>query len=188
HNLTSAATITVNGGSTANPDGTEFTATITWREFDAFTLLAAAETWRYWKIIIADAANPDGFIQIGYLLMGDATRANFGFEFGWSFQDRFENLEVKSEFGVPDVQELFYQVRLVLPYQDIPGTDLDVLRASFKKLKRNLTPLLLIPDASDNEGYFGRFVNHLERSFQSDFYQDTSLEFEEESRGKKIAA
>ncbi|MGH9341985.1 MAG: hypothetical protein ACRD1R_20965, partial [Acidobacteriota bacterium] len=46
HNLTSAATITVNGGSAANPGGTEFQTTISYREFDAFKLLAAAQTWR----------------------------------------------------------------------------------------------------------------------------------------------
>jgi len=48
---------------------------------------AAGETWRYWRIDVTDAANPDGHFQAGRLVLDDAwqpTRnANYGLSIGW---------------------------------------------------------------------------------------------------------
>jgi hypothetical protein len=182
HNLTSSAGITVFGGSTPNPNGSQFTTTMTWREHDAFKVLS--QSWRYWKIIFSDAANPDTFVQIGYVMMGSMTTLGFNFAYGWQFTDEHVNLELESEFGVQHVAEMFHRIVLDLSFQNITSANAAIIRQLQRDLKRNQIPIFLMPDAALNEGYFGRIVSHLTRTI--DFYQTMQVRFLEESRGKKI--
>jgi hypothetical protein len=182
HNLTSAATITLNGGSSANPDGSQYTTTIAWRQFDSFKTLS--QTWRYWKLIFADSANPDTFISIGYVMLGSMTTLGFNFAYGWQFTDEHVNLELESEFGVQHVAEMFHRIVLDLTFQNITSGNAAIIRQLQRDLKRNQIPIFLMPDAAVNEGYFGRIVSHLTRTI--DFYQTMQVRFLEESRGKKI--
>lgn len=186
HNLTSAATITVNGGSSANPDGSQYTTTITWRQYDAFKYLASVQTWRYWKLIFANSTNPDGYVQLGYVMLGNATEFTFNFQYGWQFEDRYENQDLMSEFGVPFVAELYYQKRFALRFGPLSAANMDILRTLYTGAKRNLNPTFWIPDSAVNDGYLVRFENQLARLM--DFYHSADLEMIEESRGKKIAA
>lgn len=186
HNLTNAATITVNGGSSANPDGSQFTTTVTWRERDAFKLLSSPQTWRYWKIIIADSANPDTFIELGFAMLGDSTTLGFNFRYGGQLIDEQINLEVETEFGSPQVVELYDRIRLVLPFTNLPAADATTLRTLYRTLKRNLIPLFLIPDSAVNDGYFGRWVSHFER--QDEFLRSVTMEFLQDGEGDRIAS
>ena len=186
HNLTSAATITVNAGASANPDGSTYTTTVTWRARDAFKLLSSPQTYRYWKIIIADSANTDTFIELGFAMLGDSTTLGFNYRYGGTFIDEQNNLEVETEFGSPHVVELHDRVRLSLPFNNIQASEAVTLRTLYRTLKRNLVPLFLIPDAAVNDGYFGRWVSQYER--QDDFYRSVTVEFLQDGKGDRIAA
>lgn len=76
HNLTSAVTISVDADSAATFDSgiagaPEFSENMTWYTEKIIHYLTAAQTYRHWKINITDAANPDGYIEIGELLVGE---------------------------------------------------------------------------------------------------------------------
>lgn len=186
HNLTNAATITVNAGASSNPDGSTFTTTITWRERDCFKLLSSPQTYRYWKIIIADSANPDTFIELGFAMLGDSTELGFNFRYGGQFIDEQHNLEVETEFGSPHVVELHDRVRILLPFNNVPAADAVTLRTLYRTLKRNLIPLFLIPDSAVNDGYFGRWVSQFER--EDEFLRSVTMEFLQDGRGDRIGA
>jgi hypothetical protein len=184
HNLSVSATITVTAGTTSACSDYTADPAIAYRECDAFTLLAASRSYRYWKVAIADPTNADGFIEIGYIVIGVATRSAFNYAYGWTRTDEYENLETESEFGSPQVYELFNRKRFSLPFKNRAAADVATLAALYKTLKRNLTPLLLIPDVAVNDAYFGRLVNNPEISTPSHYsYQDTDLEFLEDSHG-----
>lgn len=186
HNLSSAATITVNGGSSASPNGSQFTTTITWRERTAFKLLSSAQTWRYWSVTIADPANVDTFIELGFAMLGAATVSSFNYRYSGQFIDEQVNLEVETEFGSPHVVELHDRVRLVLPFTNIQAAEAATLRTLYRTLKRNLVPLFLIPDSAINDGYFGRWMSHFER--QDEFLRSVTMEFLQDGKGDRIAA
>ena len=186
HNLTSSATITINGGSSANPGGGEYTTTIAWREFDAFKLLAAAQTWRYWKFIFADTTNSDGYIRIGCLLLGDSTELTFHWQYGSSFRDSFVNTAKRSGGGVPYYEAIYGLRSQVFHFGPLTVSEMAVLRTLYRSLQGSANPLFVIPESQTNDGYFGRFVNDLDRKL--DYQESCDLEFEEDGRGRDITA
>lgn len=187
HNLTSAATVTVNGGSTANPDGSQYTTTITWREFDMFKLLsAAAQTYRYWKVIFVDTANADGYIKVGKIMLGNATTLGFHWRYGSRFFDQYVNLNLKSAGGVPHVEQKYGIVRQQFDFGPLTTANMATIRTLYRALKGNAKPLFIIPESDGADGYFGRFINELDRNLN--FREYASLVFEEDGRGRSIAA
>lgn len=185
HNLTSTALVTVRGGSVAVPDGSQFITTIPWRQRDMFKLIDPAQSWQFWSIVISDPANLSGFLEIGYLLGGNAVTLDFGFNYGWQVADIFENIG-SSNYGVPNLQDGFEQVRVEMIWENMTATQSDVLRAFFRSVKGNLVPFFLIPDSDKAEGYFGRFTGAIEISRGQ--RHSSSTTFLEDSQGLSIPA
>jgi hypothetical protein len=185
HNLTSGATVTVNGGSSANPNGGQYTTTISWREFDAFKLITT-QTWRYWKLIFADTGNTDAFIQVGYVLIGNASDLTFGFNYGWSLEDECSSLELESEYGTAHVASLYYRVLVRLDFDSLTLTEMTVLRNLYLALGRNMRPFFFIPDKVVGDGYFVRWASYFSQVVS--LRRSVSVELKEESRGKKMVA
>ncbi len=69
HNLSSGATIKVQGNATDAWGGPTVDETIVWRA-GAMMHFFAGSALRFWRFHFADAANPDGYIQIGRLSLG----------------------------------------------------------------------------------------------------------------------
>lgn len=97
HNLGSAATWRIRaaatqGDLTAAPgyDSTAITAWPTagledWGTVNSVLWLAAApQSFRWWRIDLADAANPAGFLEAGRLYIADAWQPSRNLEYGWS--------------------------------------------------------------------------------------------------------
>ena len=185
HNLTPSAVVTFNGGSTPNPDGGQFTTTLTWRKFDLFKSLAAAEMYKYWKLIVQDPTNTDGYLEFGGLLGGSATTFGFNFSYGFTVEDLFENLG-EYRFGVPNFQRGFDQVQIGMFWEEMTAAESNTLRAVFRSLAGNLKPLFLIPDPEIYEGYFGRFTSSLRVTRHRRHSARTT--FTEDSRGLSMAA
>ncbi len=184
HNLTNAATITLNGGTSPDPDGSEFTTTITWREFTAFKNLVATQTFKHWAILIEDGTNEDGFIQVGYVLLGLKTSFDFGFTAGWRFTDEIVNVELETEFGAPDISALFRRVKLRLQFKELSETQGNTVRTLYTDLTKNFVPFFLIPDLAVADGFFGRFTSRFERTIGLTRRVSVPLEFTEDSLGK----
>ena len=185
HNLTSAATITVNGGSTANPNGSQYTTTITYREFDAFKLLTATQTWRYWKFIFADTGNADGYIRVGNLLLGDSTTLTFHWRNDGTFTDEFVNILTRSPGGSVYAENVYGVVSQRFQFGPLSTANMATLRALYRGLKGSALPIFVIPEALIYDGYFGRFVNAFTRRLSSSEY--TEVEFVEDGRGRSVA-
>ena len=190
HNITASGTITVNGGSSANPDGSQYTTTVTRSEFDAFKLLSTAETWRYWKFIFADTTNPDGYIKVGKLLLGDSTTLAFHWQYGSKFTDRFVNIFKRSGGGVPYYEPVYGLVSQVFSFGPLTVAEMVTLRTLYRDLQGSANPLFIIPESgasgSSGGGYFGRFANEMVRTLNYQEYCD--LEFESDGRGRDITA
>ncbi len=193
HNLTATATIAVAAGTSAAVSN--YSTTILYRQYDAFTYLASGQSYRYWRIRITDTASTDNFIEAGYVIAANATQLVSAFSYGWDATDEYTNNEVQSEFGVPYIDELFYRQSFSFTFANKPSAEVSVIRALFRGAKRNITPMFFIPDTGANDGYFGRFQNNLMRIFGtpassgqgSNITSFTALQFLEDSRGKNIA-
>jgi len=71
HNFTSAATITLEANATDSWGTPAFTETIPWATLKILRYLAATPSYRYFRLSITDSSNPDGYIEIGELFLGE---------------------------------------------------------------------------------------------------------------------
>jgi len=69
HNLTSSATITIEANATNVWTSPTYTNTITYSS-DIIYEVFSTQTYRYWRIVISDATNPDGLIKFGGCFLG----------------------------------------------------------------------------------------------------------------------
>ena len=69
HNLTSSATITIEGNATDSWTTPSYSNSITYSA-DIIQELFATQTYRYWRVVISDATNTDTFIKFGNIFLG----------------------------------------------------------------------------------------------------------------------
>lgn len=55
-----------------------------WGRMPLLHLPPAAQAWRWWRIDVADAANPDGYFQAGRLYLARAWQPAQNIDYGWS--------------------------------------------------------------------------------------------------------
>jgi hypothetical protein len=82
HNLTSAASITLQGSAGAG-FGSPTTYVIPWQSGKLLYFLSAPfPLFQYWRLVMSDAANPDGYLRISEVFLGGYTRLDRTFDLG----------------------------------------------------------------------------------------------------------
>ena len=184
HNLTSGATITLKAGTTVAVS--DFSVAVTRREFDAY-LEIAQQTYRYWQIAFADASNPDGYIQVGYIQLGVLLSFAKGYVAETPFDDEMVNVRQQTQAGVPAIRHLYRRVSRVFSFRNMEISQRNEIRTVYTSLQGDATPIFVIPDETIYEGYFGRFINETLRSVPGFLWGIEQLYFREESRGFSMA-
>ncbi len=95
HNLTSTATITLIG-----VDPVLFSEPVTWADDKILHYLSVATTKRYWQLQITDAANPDGYIDIGELFLGPYMELSRNYTYGFQKGIALLSGSNKTPYGV----------------------------------------------------------------------------------------
>jgi hypothetical protein len=190
HNLTSAATITLKAGTTSGV--TNFTQVITWAAETTFKKLAGTETYRYWKLELADAANPDAYIEIGYLVLAVCTAFTFGPLYGTLQIDEEDvNNETLTEFGAQDARHIYSKAEIRFDLRRVTSDD-DTIRALLRTMKGSATPALLVIEDDVLVAYFGRFYkSQLRKIFRTEGFTgfiDRSMIFRADGFGRTIDA
>ena len=133
HNISSAATITVQGA-----DDSAFTTnlvgdSLTHADNNIFKFLAAARTKRYVRIVVTDPTNPDGYIQIGCFVVGKYLAPNRCF--GPYSEGEVDETEIEySPSNNPFVtQERPALVNYELPFSGLNSTAVAGIRAMLKE-------------------------------------------------------
>jgi hypothetical protein len=70
HNISAGATIRLQGNDSDAWGAPAFDEAVTWNAENLVHVLASAVSLRWWRIIITDAANPDGYISAGCRFLG----------------------------------------------------------------------------------------------------------------------
>jgi hypothetical protein len=69
HNITQAATITISGDPAQNWTSPAFSMTVPYDPDIMLAYFSSPQTYRYWRLSIADPTNADGYISIGRLYL-----------------------------------------------------------------------------------------------------------------------
>lgn len=183
-NLTSAATLLLEAGTTGAVSN--FSVTLAYvRDYDWVRWIN--QSYRYWRFTLTDAANGDNYLEVGYPVLGNATILASAQSYGWHQIDEFANLSPRSEFGVRNTAEMWSAMRFRFDLTGKAESEINTFRTIYRGAKMDVTPLLFVPDTSTptHDGFFGVFTRPLDRV--KNFRDSVSMEFVEESRGKKIA-
>lgn len=70
HNLGSAATLSIQASTAATFTPVALSANMTWRD-GPIVVYFTAGTYRYWRINISDTSNPDGYYEIGRIMLSE---------------------------------------------------------------------------------------------------------------------
>lgn len=189
HSLTSAATITLRGGSSPDPDGMEFETTIAYYRRTAWKGFAA-QSWQYWSVIVDDPTNPAMAIEIGMLAMGTAISLSRNFDWGAEVSRETLNQVLESEYGVLTVgQNLFQRTRFKASWKATSTTERVELDTFLAGLERERKGMLFIPYPDESEAFYGRFMADYSL-VRPDFgvTEVPDLEFVEDSVGRSIFA
>jgi len=173
-----------------DPDGSEFTQTITWATRTAWKILSPAPSaYRYWTVLISDEANPDGYLSIGYLVFGAKTALTFTFAVDWGRARLTYTRAIENELGVPMVGNVLSKPpKLTLSSNALIETtdDIGELETLLLSLGKQNVPLLIIPDTAGTEAYFARLVVDWNAMRRAKWSEIPELEFVEDSHGVAI--
>ncbi len=186
HNISSSGTVTVTAGSSAAPNGSQYSLVLTYRQFDEFSLLAVNQTWRYWRFTFADTTNVDGFIRVGYVIIGNATTPGFHWQYDSEFTDHYVNTKRRSAGGVVFAQAIYGHAVIKFNFGPLSVANMAILRAVYRAQRAEATPLFIIPESNLYDGYFGRFINDMIRRLN--IYEWATLWFEEDDRGRSLTS
>lgn len=187
HNFSVNATITLNGGSSAAPNGSQFqtvispTARTAWRAF-------TSQSWRYWLLTIDDPLNSDGYLECGLMMLG--VKTTLARTQNWEFQLGRETINqvLETEYGVIDAgPNITQRMRFTASWKTTTLAERQDLEAFLSGLQRQRRGLFFSPDPDFGEGFYGRFMSDytLVRETPNVLSVD-DLEFLEDSPGRAL--
>ena len=72
HNLTSGATIKIQGNATDSWGSPSVDITLTWREDTIMEFITVGAAYAFWRLSIVDAANTDLYLEVGTVYLGNS--------------------------------------------------------------------------------------------------------------------
>jgi hypothetical protein len=138
HNFTDAATLSIEGDSapTFDTDGgsAEFSEALTWTDEKIVHFLSAAQTYRYWRLNVTDAANPDAFIEIGELFLGSYLELSRNYVNG--FQENIDSIRNanRTNYGIERDRFFNFQRTWNIDWHVITSADAANLKTMFASL------------------------------------------------------
>jgi len=83
HNFQSGATIKIQANSTDAWDAPAFEETLTWSSFKLVKYFSSVKTYQWWRLLVADVGNPDGYLRGGRPFLGGFFEPSRNFHKDW---------------------------------------------------------------------------------------------------------
>jgi hypothetical protein len=186
NNFSASATVQIDAGTTTSV--LDFSTTMTWRQFTSFKLLSPSQSYRYWRIRINDPSNADGFLEVGYLLLGlvETTPRGIAYEPGLLI-DHISDVNVETTDGGAIFADFIVDMkRISVTFTAMTDTEGDTLMSFTSALKEETNPVFVIPRHDRYDGWYMRLVST--PGDRKQLYRSVSLVFLEEPGGKWMAA
>ena len=174
HNLTSGATVTLQGNASdswGTPTYSQALTIVTDSLSDVIPKICffLDQTFRYFRLRLQDASNPDTYIEIGRLWMGAYVTPTYNFDQGYTVEivkpDQIDRPDVGGQYGrqLPSYEVVSFGWSA--SGNPLPEADRLTMEAIYRKLGLT-SPILFVYDALNNPsksaiyGYFdnGRLV------------------------------
>jgi hypothetical protein len=183
HNISEDAAIGVAAGTTSACS--DFSQSMTWRELLAFLYLSTPLVYQFWKITIDDPTNADGYIKVGYVMIGRLTIPDFIFRQGWTSSPVMSNQQANSQYAVSYAAAKSRYQLIALPFGPLRSDDIATLETLHSTAQGSALPILFIPDTVGSDAYFGRIQNMLSTKTHTAQYQYTTINLREDGYGRQ---
>lgn len=166
HNLTSGATIKIQGNATDSWGSPSVDVTLTWRDcetiFEGFT----GGSYRYWRFYVDDTGNADGYIEVGTLYIGEVFNMpgmSPTIEFVWNNNSYVEYSTSNQAFGDTRETWMGYNVEFPNPTNAQRKNIITMLNTV-----QNVTPIFvtIFDDDQDFEDPFFATITNQNVSFK----------------------
>lgn len=173
HNFTNAATVRIQGHASDAWGAPTINETITWRDYIMDKNFTGG-SYQWWRLHIADSANPDGFVEFGYIFIGINLTIDDIVEREWA-EEKLENSiinetrtgQVYSDEGI--IRRLF-----TFNFPHLEAAEKTNFETLFDTVGKH-TPLILFINEDDITNFppiFGRFsedfdYNHIIRDLHN---------------------
>jgi hypothetical protein len=77
HNFTSGATLTLQANASDSWGAPAYSTAVT--RYSGFVIAAINQTYRWWRLVVADAGNGDGYLKAGYAYLGGYFAPTYGY-------------------------------------------------------------------------------------------------------------
>lgn len=181
HNLSSGATITIEGNATDSWATPTYTATMTWVVANCFKIIN--QEFRWWRVTIADAGNTDGYIQIGQWLVGTHTVLTHNWHYGSSTSISYNNIRLMTAYKQEWVYALNSGTSYYLNFEYVTAADRAEYDTLFILTQGGFYPFLLIPDIDVAACYWGKIQDVYQYGMQGFGVYSTSILFTELPNG-----
>jgi hypothetical protein len=182
HNLTAAATVRWKGGTTAGAsdvyDSTALAVSFSGVSaedrvginFPALTVPTALQTARHWECLISDAANPDGYVQIGRLAIAAGYQPTINMSYGAKLALESAAVSSESDGGATIYQDKPVRRSVAFSLEHISESEAFASAWRIQRLAGKTKQILFVFDPADTT------LLH-ERSFLGTLKELTALEF-----------
>jgi hypothetical protein len=148
--LSESATIKIqaNATDTWTSPAVDETLTINNTYMVASHYFSTDQTYRYWRVVIEDAGNPYGYLELGVVWLGKGLaveNAQNGFKFG--LEDQTKSSE--TDFGHQYSDEYPLRAAVSFSYQFLPYASVQVLENAYR-LNGKRKPVFVTFDESDD--------------------------------------
>jgi hypothetical protein len=193
-NLTSGATVKIQANTADSWGAPAFEETLTVsglglnpRHRNLYHELASAQTFRYWRLLITDTSNPDGFYEIGEWWLGERVTLANTQQHEVEHPQRFQrnNIEQITEGFQKYVKTRAQRRTFQLRWANIQPATVSVFRVLEEFTEGNGTPFVFvqITTATPYESFFVRMEGDLTVKFVEPELFDIDIDFEEEAAG-----
>lgn len=185
HNLRPGSTLTVRAGTVTDPDGTDFSTTLAYRDKLSWKILSPSETWRYWSFQLDDSGNPDNHVRAGYAMLGVSVALPKTVTPEWTLTPTRVIRRVENEFGTAMVGGNVSNGHLIsAAFGPLTIADRNTIRDFLDGLQLGVVPLLIVLDPADTEAYFVRLLEGWSMvTVPPDFTTIDGLEFQTDNFG-----
>jgi len=143
HNLTSGATVTIQGNSSDLWTSPPFSQSLSFKAPDMYDMFTA-ETWRYWRLVVDDSARPLADIKIGELILGTLTELDRNYDWDLKEEQIYKNIVHETEGGNFWSYELFDRKSWTMKFSDLTGSQLGEIKALMETVRGNAYPFLAV--------------------------------------------
>jgi len=159
HNITNNATINIQANSSDNWTNPPVNVDLLRNSENLAYIWEEAQSYRWWRLFVDDSSNPDGYIRIGRIFLGDYFEPSINFNFKKLTELRDESKLISSFGGQvsaieqPKFKEHSYSFML-------PSADIEILGEAWKTIGVTM-PYFIVEDADSapEKIYYVRNIN-----------------------------